>query len=101
MEVNEALVEKLSRLSALSFTKEEKMHIQDDLQKMILFVEKLNELNTDGVEPQLHITDAENVFRDDIAGKMISNEAALENAPNPMPPYFTATKAIQKPVPEN
>ncbi len=97
MEVNDALVEKLAKLSALYFNDAEKMQIREDLQQMIGFVEKLNELDTEGVEPLMYITDAENIFRDDEPGEMISNEAALQNAAGSLPPYFTAPKAVQKP----
>ncbi|MFZ1799662.1 MAG: Asp-tRNA(Asn)/Glu-tRNA(Gln) amidotransferase subunit GatC [Chitinophagaceae bacterium] len=100
MEVNDALVEKLAKLSALYFNDAEKLQIREDLQQMIGFVEKLNELDTEGVAPLLYITDAENVFREDLAGEMISNEAALQNAAGAVPPYFTAPKAVQKPVTE-
>ncbi len=97
MEVNDALVEKLAKLSALYFNDAEKLQIREDLQQMIGFVEKLNELDTEGVEPLQYITDAENIFRDDETGEMISNEAALQNAAGTLPPYFTAPKAVQKP----
>ncbi|MFN0083023.1 MAG: aspartyl/glutamyl-tRNA amidotransferase subunit C, partial [Ferruginibacter sp.] len=51
MEVNETLVDKLANLARLQFDAAAKKEIQDDLQKMIRFVEKLNELDTTGVEP--------------------------------------------------
>ncbi|MEO7210019.1 MAG: Asp-tRNA(Asn)/Glu-tRNA(Gln) amidotransferase subunit GatC [Chitinophagaceae bacterium] len=101
MEVNDALVEKLAKLSALYFSDAEKLQIQEDLQQMISFVEKLNELDTEDVEPLLYITEAENVFREDEIGEMISNEAALQNAAGTVPPYFTAPKAVQKPGTKN
>ena len=55
MEVNRETIEKLARLSRLHFSEEEKMEIQADLQKMIHFVDKLNELDTTGLEPVLHM----------------------------------------------
>ena len=57
MEVNDALVDKLANLARLQFNEEEKEIIKKDLQRMIAFVDKLNELNTDGVEPVLHMSD--------------------------------------------
>lgn len=101
MEVNDAFVEKLAKLSALHFDDTEKLRIREDLQRMIGFVEKLNELDTEGVEPLQYITGVENIFREDLAGEMISNEAALQNAAGAEPPYFTAPKAVQKPGREN
>ena len=51
MEVNDAMVDKLAHLSRLQFDETEKREIKNDLQRMIGFVEKLNELNLEGVEP--------------------------------------------------
>jgi aspartyl-tRNA(Asn)/glutamyl-tRNA(Gln) amidotransferase subunit C len=51
MEVNDDLVEKLAHLARLKFDDTEKEAIKNDLQKMIRFVEKLNELDTTGIEP--------------------------------------------------
>ena len=69
MEVNEALVDKLANLARLKFNDAEKEAIKNDLQKMIQFVEKLNELDTTGVEPLLHMSSNVNVLRaDEIKG---------------------------------
>ena len=65
MEVNEALIDKLAKLARLEFNPEEKIAIRDDLQRMIGFVEKLNELDLSGVEPLLHIGTEVNVLRED------------------------------------
>ena len=65
MEVNDELVEKLAHLSRLEFNSIEKAEIKNDLQRMIVFVDKLNELNLDGVEPQLFMSDEVNVLRGD------------------------------------
>jgi len=51
MEVNDAMVDKLAHLARLKFEAADKEEIKNDLQKMIAFVEKLNELDTTGVEP--------------------------------------------------
>lgn len=101
MDVNVALVEKLAKLSALHFDDAEKLRIREDLQRIIGFVEKLNELVIEGVEPIQYITGTENFFREDKTGEMISNEAALKNATGTQPPYFTAPKAVQKPGMDN
>ena len=66
MEVNDAMVEKLAHLSRLQFNEKEKAEIKNDLQRMIAFVEKLNELDLDNVEPLLHMSDEVNVLRDDV-----------------------------------
>ena len=62
MEVNDALIDNLASLARLHFNEAEKEEIKSDLQRMIAFIDKLNELNTDGVDPVLHMSDGTNVF---------------------------------------
>ena len=96
MEVNDALVDKLAHLARLKFDASEKEEIKNDLQKMIAFVEKLNELDTTGVEPLLHMTDEVNVLRDDEVKGSISREEALKNAPVHDEQFFKVPKVIRK-----
>jgi aspartyl-tRNA(Asn)/glutamyl-tRNA(Gln) amidotransferase subunit C len=97
MQVDDALIDKLSRLAMLSFTEEERTSIKADLQKMIGFVDKLKELDTTGVEPLLHMSPNINILRDDVPGNMLSREAALENAPQHNGVYFMVPRVINKP----
>lgn len=55
MEVTEQMVDKLAHLARLSFNETEKKAVKQDLQSMIAFVEKLQELDTTGVQPLLHM----------------------------------------------
>jgi aspartyl-tRNA(Asn)/glutamyl-tRNA(Gln) amidotransferase subunit C len=94
MEVNDALIENLSNLARLKFDDSEKEEIKKDLQRMITFVEKLNELDTTGVEPLLHMSNAINVLREDVLQGSISREEALKNAPETDGVYFKVPKVI-------
>jgi aspartyl-tRNA(Asn)/glutamyl-tRNA(Gln) amidotransferase subunit C len=96
MEVNDALVQNLANLARLQFNEQEKEIIKKDLQRMIQFVDKLNELNTEGVEPLLHMTDAINVLREDVVQGSISREEALKNAPDTDGTFFKVPKVIKK-----
>jgi aspartyl-tRNA(Asn)/glutamyl-tRNA(Gln) amidotransferase subunit C len=96
MEVNDALVDKLAHLSRLHFNETEKAAIKNDLQRMIAFVDKLNELNLDGVEPQLFMSDEVNVLREDKIEGSISREEALKNAPVHDEQFFKVPKVIKK-----
>lgn len=96
MEVNEALVDKLAHLSKLTFSVEEKKEIAGDLQRMIGFVEKLNELELEGVEPLMHMSDEINVLRDDEIKGSVSRENALKNAPETDGQFFKVPKVIKK-----
>ncbi|MGH2646612.1 MAG: Asp-tRNA(Asn)/Glu-tRNA(Gln) amidotransferase subunit GatC [Ginsengibacter sp.] len=65
MNVNNELVNKLANLARLEFNTQEKEEIKKDLQQMIGFIDKLNELDTTGVEPLLHMSDNINILRED------------------------------------
>lgn len=96
MDVNDALVDKLAHLSRLQFNETEKAAIKNDLQQMIAFVEKLNELDLAGVEPLLHISEEINVLREDEVKGSISREDALKNAPLHDEQFFKVPKVIKR-----
>ena len=96
MEVNDALVDKLAHLARLQFDAVEKEAIRNDLQKMIRFVEKLNELDTNGVMPLLHMSDRVNVLREDEVTGSITTEQGLQNAYNHDHAFFKVPKVIKK-----
>jgi aspartyl-tRNA(Asn)/glutamyl-tRNA(Gln) amidotransferase subunit C len=66
------------------------------MQKMIAFVEKLNELDTTGVAPLLHMSDNVNVLREDEVKGSISREDGLKNAPLHDDQFFKVPKVIKK-----
>jgi len=96
MEINIATIDKLSALSKLEFDERDKLNLQIELQKMLDFVEKLNEVDTEGIEPLMHIANQYDVFRkDEIAGNFSVNEA-LSNANNKNEQFFLVPKVINK-----
>ena len=96
MDVNDALIDKLAMLARLEFAEAEKISIKEDLKKMIHFVDKLNELNTTGEEPLLHITPNVNVLREDIVKGSVSRTEALKNAKLNDGQFFKVPKVIRK-----
>ncbi|HLL44260.1 MAG TPA: Asp-tRNA(Asn)/Glu-tRNA(Gln) amidotransferase subunit GatC [Segetibacter sp.] len=96
MEVNDELVDKLANLARLTFEPAEKAEIKRDLQKMISFIEQLNELDTTGVEPLLFMTDEVNVLREDEVKGSITREEGLLNAPVKDEQFFKVPKVIKK-----
>lgn len=96
MEVNDLLVEKLATLARLRFDEQEKLEIKADLQQMISFVEKLQELNTEGVEPLLHMSSHVNTLREDVVRGSIPRHEALKNAPDSDGIFFKVPKVIKK-----
>lgn len=96
MEVNKQLVDRIAALSKLEFDDNTKEAIRQDLERIISFVDKLNEVNTDNVEPLIYINDDVNVLRDDIVKQEISKEEALSNAPTKDSDYIKVPKVISK-----
>ncbi|MGZ8557692.1 MAG: Asp-tRNA(Asn)/Glu-tRNA(Gln) amidotransferase subunit GatC [Chitinophagaceae bacterium] len=99
MEVTDTMIDKLAHLARLKFNEAEKQEIKIDLQRMIVFVEKLNELDLDGVEPLLHISEEVNVLREDEVKGSVSCIEALKNAPAHDEQFFKVPKVIKNPVP--
>lgn len=98
MELNDALVENLCKLACLEFDTAGKQEIKKDLQKMIGFVEKLNELDLQDVEPLLYMGDETNVLREDIAEVPLSRSEALKNAPGADEKYFKVPQVVKNPT---
>ena len=96
MEVNDAMLNKLAHLAKLRFNENEKESIKSDLQKMISFVQKMDEVDTDAVEPLLHIGNNANRLRVDTVHGSCSSEDALKNAGAHNKDFFLVPKVIQK-----
>jgi len=96
MEVTDALVDKLAHLSRLEFNAADKEAIKNDLQLMISFVEKLDELDLEGTEPLLHMSTDINVLRNDEIKESVTRDEALRNAPAHDDKFFKVPKVIKK-----
>lgn len=92
------MIDNLAHLARLQFSDDEKAGLQKDLQSMIAFVEKLNEIDTTGVEPLLHMSSEINVLREDEVKNSITHEEALLNAPVQDDEFFKVPKVIKAPL---
>ena len=95
MKVDEQLVDKVAELAKLEFKGEQKDAIIQEFQKMLNFVDKLNEIDTEGVEPLIHVTDRINAFREDEAQNSVTHQDALKNAPEADSDYFKVPKVLK------
>jgi aspartyl-tRNA(Asn)/glutamyl-tRNA(Gln) amidotransferase subunit C len=96
MDISNELIDKLADLAKLDFNAEEKEAVRTDLEKILGFVESLNEVDTDGVEPLIFMNDAVNILREDEVNQEITHEEALRNAPAKDSDYFRVPKFLEK-----
>lgn len=95
-QIDHSVVDKLATLSRLEFNGKEKEEIIHDLNRMLDFVSKLNELDTSHVEPLIYMNDEKNVLREDEVKQLISQKEALSNAPKKDSDYFKVPKVVEK-----
>ncbi|HIZ22872.1 MAG TPA: Asp-tRNA(Asn)/Glu-tRNA(Gln) amidotransferase subunit GatC [Candidatus Blautia faecigallinarum] len=93
-EINEETMENVCILAKLSLEGAEREKAREEMQKMLDYVEKLKELDTDGVEPLSHIFEEENVFREDVVVNGDEREAILYNAPKAKEGQFQVPRTI-------
>lgn len=94
MSVTEKDVAYIAELARLSFTDTETKKMTSELNAILHYVDKLNEVDTEGVEPLSSIHDEVNVLRDDIRQESIPNNVALANAPDKLDRFFRVPKVI-------
>ena len=87
-------VDEVAHLARLEFENDAKTEILNDMNRMLSFVNKLNELDTEGVEPLIYMTDEVNVMREDEPKETLTQKEALMNAPKKDSDYFKVPKVI-------
>ncbi|MBE0535783.1 MAG: Asp-tRNA(Asn)/Glu-tRNA(Gln) amidotransferase subunit GatC [Phycisphaerae bacterium] len=92
--IDEAQVRHVAKLSRLELTDQEVAMFSTDLSAIVEYIEKLNELDTTGVEPLAHCLPIHNVFRPDEIKPSLDTEAALANAPQRHDEYFKVPKIL-------
>lgn len=85
----------MAHLARLEFTEEEKVKFTFQLNNILMYMEKLNQADTGGIEPMSHAIALSNAFRDDIVKESLSQEQSLANAPDPRGEYFRVPKVIE------
>ena len=96
MEVNIKLIQDIAKLSKLKFDDSAEEKMKSDLEKMLAFVDKLNEINTEGVDPLIYMSEEVNVLREDKISENTSQEDALKNAPEKDSDYFKVPTVLKK-----
>ena len=94
MSVTVKEVDHIAKLARLEFTDEEKEKLTHQLNSILVYMEQLNKLDTQNVEPLSHVIDLENVLREDVVRPGLSTEDALRNAPSKTEKFFKVPKVI-------
>ena len=96
MKVSNELIDKLSTLARLKIDPQQKESLRADMQQLIGFIEKLQELDTTGIQPLMHMTTEINQLRADEIHHPITHEEALQNAVLKDEQFFLVPKVIKK-----
>ena len=96
MNIDTETIAKMAHLARLDVNVNEQESLLKDMNNILHFMEKLNELDTSKIEPLIYLTDEENVFREDEVHREITPLQALQNAPKQDGTYFQVEKVIDK-----
>lgn len=92
--ISDELIEYVGILAKLELSDEEKEQAKKDMGEMLDYIDKLNELDTEGVAPMPHIFPAHNVFREDVVTNLDGSKDALANAPRQRDGGFEVPETI-------
>lgn len=95
MQIDKNLVMYLEKLGRIELSEEQRTASEKDLQDILTYIDTLNELNTDGVEPASHSFPVANVMRQDCVTNTDAREAVLLNAPREKDGCFVVPKTVE------
>ena len=96
MKVDDNLVARLAHLSRLEFDADASLKMKSDFEKILDFVDKLNQVDTSGVDPLVYMSNEINVLRVDQVKGEVSQKDALKNAGGKDTDYIRVPKVIKK-----
>ena len=95
MKISEERVEQLAKLARLKFEGADKDQIREDLDKILDMCESLKQVDTEGVQPLIYMTETQTELREDKVVQEISKDQALKNAPKADSDFFRVPKVIE------
>lgn len=95
MKIDKSTLDKIAHLARLEYDGKDSEKMLRDLNNIVVFVEKLNEIDTTGVEPLTTMSHEINSLRDDVVKDQLSKEAALLNAPKRDADFFRVPKVLE------
>jgi aspartyl-tRNA(Asn)/glutamyl-tRNA(Gln) amidotransferase subunit C len=95
MTITEETIQYVAALAKLTVSDEEKKKVAKDLDGILDYIETMNKLDTDGIEPMSHVLPVKNVFREDIVTNQENREQLLKNAPKQKDGTFAVPKTVE------
>lgn len=95
-QITDETIEYVGILAKLELSDAEKEEAKQDMEKMLDYIDTLNELDTDGVEPMSHVFPVHNVFREDVVTNGDGGEDTLANAPERRDRAFVVPKTVDQ-----
>ena len=95
MKINKTEIEHIAMLARLSLSEEEKDLFGSQLGSILDYMEQLNGLDTEGIEPTSHVLSIQNVMREDIPAASLPRKDVLMNAPSRTEQFFRVPKIIE------
>jgi aspartyl-tRNA(Asn)/glutamyl-tRNA(Gln) amidotransferase subunit C len=95
MKIDKETLAKIAHLARLEFDEKDADKMMQDMTNILTFVEKLNEVNTDGVEPLTTMSHEINALREDEVKPQMHHDLALKNAPKKDDDYFRVPKVLE------
>ena len=92
--ISDETIEYVGILAKLELSDEEKEQAKKDMGSMLDYIDKLNELDTTGIEPMSHVSKIQNVFREDVVTNGDESEKTLKNAPGEKDNMFMVPKTF-------
>lgn len=92
--ISDEIIENVGILAKLELSEEEREQAKRDMGQMLDYIDMLNELDTEGVEPMSHAFNMNNVFREDIVENGDERDAILSNAPQKKDGSFLVPKTV-------
>lgn len=93
--ITDEVIDYVGILAKLDLSGEEKEHAKQDMTNMLDYIDMLNELDTEGVEPMLHLFPVSNVFREDVVTNDDQRDKIISNAPKAKDGSFMVPKTVQ------
>lgn len=93
--ISDETMEYVGILAKLELSEEEKQAAKKDMERMLNYIDKLNGLDTSGVEPMSHVFPVNNVFREDVVEDKDGGEDTLANAPECRDRAFVVPRTVE------